>query len=335
MRRRIKNIVKTITRFIYHSEWQSRYIKGVDPNNPKDEWTTNIHMNNLYMGSCGPISAAMILYWHDKIHYGAKNFEMLTSKVATNGKDEVSFVGLDAADPIAFYEGHDEYKHSCTTLEDCEGCEFYEDNRSRIEWIHEIGVGGMKQWELDHKITHAIERIGGFTGYAEWDWSTSNVAWDWATGIAALVSPIGGINLLNNRRMFNDFKSDVKNDQPGIIGMYGKYRSNEIGGHFMPVIGYKLKAREVFNIDTVIFDECYVYTDTNWSEGKRFWRIDVWSKIDSVLGRIKVRVWDGEPHYHWKKRKVWKWKKLRYVTKTETWYCNIINCTAPNRMEVE
>lgn len=33
--------------------------------------------------------------------------------------------------------------------------------------------------------------------------------------------------------------------------------------------------------------------------------------------------------------RVWKWKKLRYVTKRETWYCNKIKCDEPNRMEVE
>ena len=302
MRRRVKNIFRTVTRFIYHSEWRSGYIKGVDPNNPYDEWMTTVHMNNtIPPGSCGPISAAMILYWHDTIHYGVGELEKIMQDNPP-GQTTVGEYVKWAIDPIE--EG--------------------------IQWILDIGKGCTLPWELDHKITHAIDNIEGLTGSAEWDWSTSNLA-----GIVptVLYFPILPVNLLDNRRMFNDFRNDVKNNQPGIIGMLGFFDGylQKPGGHFMPVIGYKLKAREVFNVDTVIFDECYVYADTNWPEGKRFWRIDVWSNINSALVRIKVNVKPTKvtPHYHKKTRRVWKWKKFRYVTKTEIYACYDYDCTLP------
>lgn len=287
--------------FIYHTEWHDGFIKGVENGTDNDRWTKEIHMINL-SDSCGPISAAMILNWHDKIHYDHTGDYLIELPSAVAG-------GLNVQDPFDYYKGKKDrlaYLQEIVnpTIKQVEELENIKSVMQNMKWIINMGEG-----EIDHNtllssiIEDAIEDVS-FSGQSKFTKLVSNISSGTLAACLGFVSLPAGLSFCSceiaaNRLMFNDFRSDVYNNQPGVIGMYGYYKTGvfpldkaRMEGHYMPVIGYKYKTREVFNIDTVVFDELYLYTDTTWKEGKKFYRVDEWSKLDSALGRIKVRVYD-------------------------------------------
>lgn len=93
-----------------------------------------------------------------------------------------------------------------------------------------------------------------------------------------------------NRLLFNELKDDINDNNPSVIGLWGldNWSGSKIS-HFMPVIGYKIKTRKVFNIDTVLFDETYIFCDTTWGY-KSYWRFDWYSSPFEFQSRIKVKI---------------------------------------------
>jgi hypothetical protein len=154
------------------------------------------------------------------------------------------------------------------------------DPGNRIDWIKPYHGMGKLAYQLDDCLNSMMSDLG-ISGSASWQWGEFSA------------SPILVYEIVTNRLMYEDFCHAVRNNNPPIVGMFGlsSWSLDDTIDHYMPVIGYKTKQRKVLNIDTVIFDETYLYTDTTWGY-KKYWRFDWYSSPFNFRSMLKVNV-DG------------------------------------------
>ncbi len=228
IKKHVRKTVSNVLHVLYHTEWNKDFIDGVNESK-SDIWTQNVYLRNP-TGDCGPISAAMILIYHDRMKNVSINYNLASERIYA------------IANPAKYLSWLKPYCHEGSTPDQLDG--YAED------MMDDLGISG-----------------------------SSSLVW-YSQGFT--------FQAVLNRVIFGKFRDNVRDNQPSIVQLYN---DNYIPGkdlkHFMPVIGCKVKERKVLGVDTVIFDETYLYTDTTWGY-KKYWRFD-WYKTP-VYYRSMVEV---------------------------------------------